>query len=192
MRKLGALLLGCALSLSALEAHATPHQTLPASPVEASDSLYLLEGSYTDQTGAKVGLDTFRGQPVLISMFYGSCHGACPLLITNIKKLIGELDPAARERVKVVLVSFDPEHDTTSSLGALFDAHGLDAAKWKFLRTDAPKVQELAAVLGIKYRFAPDGSINHSSVITLLGDKGVIQARVEGDQPNDPILEKLR
>jgi cytochrome oxidase Cu insertion factor (SCO1/SenC/PrrC family) len=62
-----------------------------------------------------------------------------------------------------------------------------------FTRTDEASVEKLAAVLGIKHRFLPDGAINHTTVITLLGPRGELLERVDGtDQPIGNLVEKLR
>ncbi len=170
------------------------HADLPAAAVaKTGDSVYLLGGSFTDQDGKQVVLPQLAGKPVLITMFYATCPHACPLLISDIKAIEKALDPAVREQVQVVLVTFDPERDTPEALRKLRDAHGVDTSRWTFLRTDADKAREMAEVLGIRYRFAKDGSIGHSSVITLLDSKGAIAGRVEGVRQNsDQLVRTLK
>jgi cytochrome oxidase Cu insertion factor (SCO1/SenC/PrrC family) len=51
-----------------------------------ADSIYELSAVLVDQGGTRVGLDLFRGHPVLISMFYASCGDACPLLVAEISE----------------------------------------------------------------------------------------------------------
>ncbi|MGA9525722.1 MAG: SCO family protein [Myxococcaceae bacterium] len=160
---------------------------------EPVPSLYDLEARLVDQDGRPTTLDLGRGQPVLISMFYATCPHACPMLIRKIKKIEAQLPPEAQGKVQVVMVSFNGERDSNEKLWKLKDAHGVDPARWHFTRTEASSVEELAAVLGIKYRFLPDGAINHTTVITLLGPDGELLARVDGtDQPVDDLVEKLR
>lgn len=169
------------------------HDTLPAAKVtQTGDSLYLLGGKFTNQDGAQVVLPQFKGKPVLITMFYGTCPHACPLLISDMKRVERSLDPKVAKDLQVVLVSFDPERDTPEAMRALADAHDVDTKRWSFLRTDEGKVRELAAVLGIRYRFASDGSIGHSSVITLLDKEGAIAGRIEGvNQPVEELARKV-
>lgn len=186
--------LGASLLLASSAALADEgHATMPAAEVSRTgDSLYLLGGSFTDQEGKQLVLAQLAGKPVLISMFYASCPHACPMLISDIKRVEKALDPEVRKDLRVVLVTFDPERDTTEALRKLRNAHGVDTARWSFLRTDPDKVRELAAVLGIRYRFASDGSIGHSSVITLLDKKGAIAGRLEGArQPNEELVKKV-
>jgi len=186
-------LLALALLVPTAALAAEGHPTLPASKVETGgDSLYVLDGKLTDQDGKEVTLANFRGKPVLISMFYATCPHACPMLVSDVRKIDSQLDPALRKEVQVVLVTFDPDRDTPEALAKVREAHKVDKDRWTFLRTDPGFVRELAAVLGIRYRFTPDGAIGHSSVITLLDRDGAIVSRVEGvRQPADDIVRKL-
>jgi protein SCO1 len=180
------------LSLSAAAAGPAAHETLPAAPVTDSGSLYQLQARLQRGDGKAVGLDTFRGQPVLVSLFYGRCPAACPLLIAQLKRIEAGLSPAAREQTRVLLVSLDPQQDTAEVLAALTQAHRLDPKRWLLSRTDEAKVQELAAVLGVRYRKLSSGIINHSTVVTLLDHRGNPVARVDGlSAPLEDVTAKL-
>jgi protein SCO1/2 len=155
------------------------HDVLGMGDVVSGASIYALDVALTNHVGAKTKLDVFRGRPVLVSMFYSSCPSACPLLISNIKRIEAALDPAVRSELRVVLVSFDPKHDTPEALRGVIERHGVDASRWMLMTGKDDEIRDVAAVLGIKYRQA-DGSFNHSSVITLLDRDGVIKLRVDG------------
>ncbi|MBF5045719.1 MULTISPECIES: SCO family protein [Myxococcaceae] len=185
-------LLALLVSLSSL---ASPppgpsHETLPAAaPATESGSLYQLQARLEGSDGKVLALDAFRGQPVLISLFYGRCPAACPMLIAQLKRIEKALSPEARAQTHVVLVSLDPQQDTREILAGLTKAHRLDASRWHLVRTDEGKVQELAAVLGVRYRKLASGMINHSTVVTLLDRGGNPVARVDGlNQPLEDIV----
>ena len=156
------------------------HATLPAAPVNDSGSLYQLQVRLEGGDAKTVALDTFRGQPVLVSLFYGRCPAACPMLIAQLKRIEAGLSPEARAHTRVLLVSLDPKEDTAQVLAALAQAHRLDPKRWLLARTQEAKVQELAAVLGVRYRKLASGIINHSTVVTLLDRAGNPVARVDG------------
>lgn len=140
-------------------------------------SIYNLNAKLTDQSGAVRGLDVHQGHPVLVTMFYGSCAVACPLLIDTLRSLERSLTPDERARVRVVLISIDPEHDTTESLRMLATTRRIDLSRWILVHTDEATVRKIAAVLDIQYRRLPDGNYNHASVISLLTPEGEIAAR---------------
>ena len=156
---------------------------LVAAPLASADvgdppqSIYNLNAKLIDQSGAVRSLDMHRGRPVLVTMFYGSCTVACPLLIDTLRSFERSLTPAERARVRVVLISIDPEHDTTDSLRTLATTRRIDLSRWTLVHTDEATVRKVAAVLNIQYRRLPDGNYNHASVIALLTPQGEIVAR---------------
>ena len=142
-----------------------------------SQSIYQLEAVLTNQSGVQHGLDVFAGQPVLVTMFYGSCPAACPLLVDTLRAVERAAPPAQRQRLRVLMISIDPQHDTPQNLQELAGSRHIDLSRWMLARTDAATVRRIAAVLNVQYRQLPDGNFNHSSVITLLSPTGEIVAR---------------
>jgi protein SCO1/2 len=126
-------------------------------------------------------------------MFYGSCPVACPLLIDTLRSFERSLTPDERARVRVVLISIDPEHDTTESLRTLAATRRIDLTRWTVVHTDEASVRKIAAVLNVQYRRLPDGTYNHASVITLLTPQGEIAAQSTVLGKADPqLLASLR
>lgn len=164
-----------------------PEVTTPAAPAPLvelgplpQDSVYLLPIEAVDQDGATAALDRHRGHPVILSMFYASCPTACPMLINDVKAFLVTLTEAERAEVRVVLVSLDPARDDPPALRAAMERHGLDPAAWTLLRTAPGDVRAVAAALGVQYRSAPGGQMNHSTILTLLDPDGRPLARHEG------------
>jgi protein SCO1 len=161
---------------------------LTVAPVAGADagypphSIYNLSAQLVDQSGAARTLDMYRGHPVLVTMFYGSCDLACPLLIDTLRSFERSLTPAERARIRVLLISIDPEHDTPTSLRALATARRIDLSRWTLVRADDATVRKVAAVLNIQYRRLPDGNYNHASVVSLLTRQGdiAVQSTVLG------------
>ena len=155
---------------------------LAVAPLAAlpADSLYLVEDRYEDQTGKDVGLVDWRGQPVLLAMFYASCPQACPLLISDVKRVLAAVPPEERAAIRVVLVTLDPERDTPASLAQTMKSRGLEIPQWTLLRTNPIATRTLSAVLGVRYRDDVDGAIDHTSQIALLDRQGR-KVSVRGD-----------
>jgi protein SCO1/2 len=138
------------------------------------DSLYQLAMPLTDQAGKATTLAAQRDAPVLVTMFYGSCPHVCPMLISTIQRYELGLPEKNRGRLRVLLVSLDPERDTPAKLAEIAQRHRVDLARWTFARAEPADVRRLAAALNIQYRQLPDGEFNHSTVITLLDGDGRI------------------
>jgi protein SCO1/2 len=144
------------------------------------ESLYQLEMKLTDQDGRAVPLDVYRGHLTIVSMFYATCPAACPRLVHDVKVLEGRVDPAARDHVRVLLVSFDPKRDTPEALANMAQKHGVDASRWKMaVAPSDDAARELAAVLGFQYRKLAGGEFSHSSVVSLLDEDGVVIAQAD-------------
>ncbi|MEW5849453.1 MAG: SCO family protein [Myxococcota bacterium] len=177
------LVLGAAVLLGGAEPHrhhvhqdaatTTEKRTLPGT------SLYQLRAALRAEDGSTVGLDVHRGAPVFVSMFYGTCPHACPAIIASLKRIEAKLDPETRARARFLLVSFDAERDDPVMLRGLMESHKLDRARWRMAAADARAAQEIAAVLGVRFKKHPDGSFTHTSVITLLDGDGVPVAATE-------------
>ena len=189
-------------SAAAAPAQQTPARPVQDAPAPATDphdtgpsvgaSLYDLVVPLEDQDGRRVGIDTFRGHPTLVAMFYASCPYVCPALIADIARIVDGLSPAARERVRILMVSFDPSRDDPQALRDLAGRHHLDLQRWKLTRPGPDDVRTVAAVLGIQYRPTADGEMNHSSIITLVDGSGRIVDRIDGiGSPQDRLLQRL-
>lgn len=160
-------------------AFATTDGTLPPTDVVMGVSVYGLDASLTSQDGSAIKLDVFKSSPTIVSMFFTSCPSACPKLIKNIQAVEAQLSPEEKAKLRVLLISIDPENDTVDVLKASSERYAIDPSRWTMARADEETVREIAAVLGIKYR-GQDGTINHSSVITILDKQGRIQGRADG------------
>ena len=144
-------------------------------------SIYELKAKLVDKDNKEIGFDTYKGSPVLISMFYGSCPHICPALIRNIRSIEKQLGKKAKKRVKVLLISFDPERDTPKALKALAKKHYVDdKSNWNFASGESDAVREIAAVMGIKYRKLDNGEFNHTSKIVVLDSKGRNKFEIDG------------
>lgn len=168
---------------AALTAVAPPPEA--GAPGMPDAPLYDLPLQLEDQDGQRVGLDVHRGHPTVFSMFYATCPAACPMLVAKIRELEGRLSPGAREDLRVLLVTFDPERDTPERLAALAADQHLDLRRWRLARTAPQDVRLLSAALAIPYTRLPDGEYNHGSVLVLTDREGRPVARL-GSLAEDP------
>jgi len=154
------------------------------------DSIYQLDIALTSQGNRATKLDLYRGQPTLVTMFYGNCPNVCPMLIEQLKSAESLLDADQRVRLRVLLVSIDPDQDTPAALARIAREHNVDLERWTLARAEAADVRKLAAVLNVQYRRLPDGSYNHSTVITLLDREGRRVATTSRLGGADPEFQK--
>jgi len=157
-----------------------------------SDSLYHVQTRLLTQSGKAVGFDVKRGHPTLVSMFYGSCPAACPMLITSMQVYESRLLPAARSRLRVLLVSFDAARDTPQQLEKLASLHHIDRTRWTLASASEADARKIAAGLGFSYRPLPDGTFDHSLLITLVDGQGRVVAATTTLVDDSQFLAKLQ
>jgi protein SCO1/2 len=170
------------LALRAIEAAAGPP---PATPTR---SLYQLAAPLVAQDGRAIGLDVYRGRPVLVTLFYAGCQATCPLIVETLRSVERQLAESRRKDLRVLILTLDPEHDTAAVLAATARARGIDTTRWTLARTDAAHVRRIAAALGQQYRQLPDGQFSHATLISALDADGVIVAQSDQLGRADPKL----
>jgi protein SCO1/2 len=142
-----------------------------------SVSLYQMHERLTDQDGKAIDLDVYRGHRVLVTMFYGSCPATCPLIIDTLRAIERTAGPAQREPLRVLLISFDSQHDTPDALHELARARRIDTSRWTLAHAEVKAVRRIAAALDIQYKPLPGGQFSHSTIISVLDAEGRIVAQ---------------
>lgn len=190
--------LAAALALSVLApapAYASP--STPAVAALPGDSLYRLDASLTDAQGQHFALRDMAGTggaaggPLLVTMFYGDCNAACPIIIETLKRTVAALGERGRQ-LRVLMISLDPVHDAPASLTLLANQHHLDSRQFRLaVARDESQTRLVAAALNIKFRAMDGGQINHTTRIVLLNGAGSVTAastRLEAEP--DPVFLK--
>ncbi|MDO8545435.1 MAG: SCO family protein [Opitutaceae bacterium] len=139
----------------------------------SSRSIYQLDAKWADDAGQSVSLATLRGRPVVMAMFFASCEYACPVLVNDMKRLRALLPESVRATAQFVLVSFDTARDTSAVLSSYRGKSELDSS-WTLLRGEDASVQELAMLLGVKFKQDARGQFAHSNLITVLNGEGEV------------------
>lgn len=155
-------------------------------------SLYHLASKWTNDASEPLMLQSLRGKPQLVTMFFASCEFACPILVLDLKRIEAALPANLRTNIGFVLISFDAERDTPQALSRFRSQHSLPP-NWRLLRGEPDDVQELAALLGVKYKRDQKGQFAHSNLITLLDADGEVAARQVGlNKSGEEIVETLK
>lgn len=153
---------------------------LPSAAPLTARSLYQLEASWTNDDGLAMELSDLRGRPVVIAMFFASCTYACPLLVNDMQRLRELLPADVRSITQFVLVSFDTVRDTPAALKEFRKRSSIADEGWTLVRGDADSVQELAMLLGVKFKQEVSGQFAHSNLVTVLNGEGEIAHQRNG------------
>lgn len=128
---------------------------------------------FTDQDGQPVSLEAFKGTWTLLFFGYTFCPDICPTTLAQLRQIKGELPKGAAEKLRVVLVSVDPDRDTPEQLKTY-----LGYFDKQFLGLTAPveTLQKLANAVSVPFIPADTRKLNytvdHSGNLALLGPDG--------------------
>src|SRR5579872_14373 len=77
-----------------------------------------------DQHGHTISLAQLHGMPVIPTFFYTHCPNYCPLIAQKIHTALDTMGSDG-QKVAVIGISVDPEHDTTANAQTFSEDHGL-------------------------------------------------------------------
>ena len=156
-------------------------------------SVYQIGSTWTTDTGQPIKLAALCGRPQVVAMFFTRCQNACPITVTDMKRIEAALPEELRSRVGFTLVSFDPERDKPEDLHKYRQKRSLDQTRWTLLRGESADVVGLAARLGMKYRNGARGQFGHSNLITILNPGGeIVHQQIGLNQSIDETLNIIR
>lgn len=124
-------------------------------PVYATVPDFLL----LERSGRPIQLADLHGQIWIASFVFTRCTEACPLLTTAMAQL--QADFTGADRVRLVSITLDPEHDTVAVLAHYAARFGADPERWLFLTGEKESIYRLARD---GFRLSVSDSQQHSSL----------------------------
>ena len=148
-------------------------------------SIYNLPSKWTTQNNEEIELKSLKGNVVVMVMIYTTCKAACPRLVADMRAIEEQIPEANKEKVKLVLVSIDPETDTPERLHAFAAENKMDSDQWLFLRGTEADTREFAAVLAVNYKKISPMDFSHSNIISVFDQEGEMAHQQEGLNVNN-------
>ncbi len=145
----------------------------------------------TRQDGETFRLSDLRGKVVILTFVYTRCPlpEYCPLLDRKFRSLADRLSgmEARAQGVRLLSVSFDPEHDTPEVLERHARLRGARMPLWSFAVASHDELRKVAEPLGLQYG-PTTGEIIHTLSTALIDGEGRLVRLVTG---NDWTPEEL-
>ncbi len=157
------------------------------------------DATFVDQDGRERSLSDWRGKTTVVTFIYTRCPvpDFCPLMDRNFAAVQAALkgDPALAERVHLVSVSFDPDHDTPDVLRGHAKRLGADPAVWTWLTGTRETLDGFTKAFGISLMRSdgPAGEIVHNLRTVVVDRQGRVAKVFNGTawQPEE-LLAALR
>jgi protein SCO1/2 len=129
----------------------------------------------TDQDGRTLTLSDLRGNVVALTFIYTRCPlpEFCPRIDSKFSALANRVSavPGRSEHVRLLSVSFDPEHDTPAVLKAHATRLGARPPLWTFAVASHEELAKVARPLGLTYGPAR-GEVIHNLVVAVIDPEG--------------------
>lgn len=140
-----------------------------------------------DQDGAPVVVDQLKDKWTLLFFGYTFCPDICPTTLAQIRQIKSELSEEDAGKMRVVLVSVDPNRDTPQQLKQYL---GYFDKQYIGLTASVADLQKLANAVSIPFIPAdtskPNYTVDHSGNLALLGpdgtQRGFIRAPLNGQK----------
>lgn len=180
---------------------AAPDPNRPAPPVNESFAQIGKEVpnfSLTNQDGKKISLKDFKGKALAITFIYRECPlpDYCIRMSQNFSDLANRFrnDPDAKDHIRLLSISFDPERDTPEKLkqygiGYLGNSSPPDFTIWQLAVGSDQEVRAIADFFGLQYEVDPENKtqFNHSLRTAVIAPSGKVTKIFPGNDwtPDD-------
>lgn len=133
-----------------------------------------------------------RGRWTLVFFGYTFCPDICPTTLADLRQLNALLPEAARQRLRILMVSVDPNRDTPEQLKSYLSYFSPD-----FIGLTGPlaDIQSLSNTLGIPFipgdTQRPHYKVDHSGNLAIIGPDGRLQGFIRAPLNIQKLAEQL-
>lgn len=173
-----------------------PKAAAPLAPLLEVGAV-VTDGRFVDEEGRARQLSDWSGDAVALTFMYTRCPlpNFCPLMDRQFKAVqdMIKADDALRGHVRLLSVSFDPEHDTPDVLKAHAAALGADPDLWRFVTGTPAEVDRFGAQFGVSIiREDPREIVHNLRTAVLDGDRRLVVVFNGGDWTPADLVAQLR
>ncbi|WP_062386395.1 SCO family protein [Pseudomonas abietaniphila] len=145
-----------------------------------------------DQDGQPVSLGSLKDKWTLLFFGYTFCPDICPTTLAQLRQIKSELPKEAVDKMRIVLVSVDPNRDTPQQLKTYL---GYFDKQFVGLTAPVDTIQKLANAVSIPFIPAdtskPNYTVDHSGNLALLGPDGTQRGFIRAPLNNQKLIAQL-
>ena len=158
----------------------------------------------TNQDGKRISTKDFRGKALAITFIYAKCPlpDACIKMSLNFSDVANRImnEPEAKDKYRLLSISFDPERDTPSKLrdygqGYLGKDAKPDFSVWQLAVGSDKEVRAIADFFGLRYEVDPNdkAQINHSLRTAVISPEGKVTKIFPGNEwTADDLIREMK
>ena len=145
-----------------------------------------------DQDGQPLSLGSLKDKWTLLFFGYTFCPDICPTTLAQLRQIKSELPKEAVDKLRIVLVSVDPNRDTPQQLKTYL---GYFDKQFVGLTAPVDSIQKLANAVSIPFIPAdtskPNYTVDHSGNLALLGPDGTQRGFIRSPLNNQKLIAQL-
>jgi protein SCO1/2 len=155
------------------------------------------DGQFVDEQGRPRRLSDWRGNAIAVTFMYTRCPlpNFCPLMDRQFKAVqdLVRKDAGLNGHVRLLSVSFDPEHDTPEVLAGHAAALGANPDVWRFVTGTPADVDRFGAQFGISVmRDDPREIVHNLRTAVIDGERRLVAVFNGGDWTPAELVKELR
>jgi len=166
----------------------------PWSTMDISGIMPALAFELVDESGQAVEAGDFRGEVVLMFFGYTHCPDVCPTTLARLTAARRALPEPARQQVRILFVSVDPQRDSQSRLDAYTDAFG---ERITGMTGELRALRDLSKRYRVTFGYGDadaDGNypVSHSGAVFAFGPDGSARLLIRDRDPLEAVVSDLR
>src|SRR5208283_1551979 len=164
------------------------HEELPSGSSGASGDLGVherigqnipLDAVFYDEQGNTTTLGQLFNRPVVLSLVYYSCDRECPLLLSAVAEVTGELKLAPGKDYSLITISFDPDDTPKTAREAKRNyiklaGGAFPADAWIFLTGTNENIKRVLDAVGFTVKRDEIHGFSHPVALVVISSKGKI------------------
>jgi len=186
-RRAAGYLLVLALALFAPHQYAVSQQSPPPlGIVEKPGNTIPLDVELYDEQGYLTPMSRVINKPTIVTFVYFRCTSICSPLLTELSRMIDQMDLEIGKDYQVVTISFDHHEKPPmnaqkkeSYLGIL--KKPIDPAGWRFFTGDSASIHRLTDAAGFYFK-ADSNAWIHAGALIVLSSEGKVTRYINGVQ----------
>jgi protein SCO1/2 len=146
----------------------------------------------TDQQGRTVDDNDFRGKLMLVYFGYTYCPDVCPTTLTMMMQLYAGLTPDQQAQITPIFVTVDPERDSVAQMSQYVTSFSPALIGLTGSPDQVAAIERGYHVYARKAGSGTDYTMDHSSILYLMGKDGRFLRHFNGDTKPEEIAEGLK
>ena len=161
------------------------------------------QNTFLNQDSVKVQFPKIiKDKITVLAMVYTRCPDICPMTTHNMFLVEEKLSDELKDKVKFIVISFDPNRDSPAVLKKFAEIRDLSFKSWTLLSGDEQNTKEVMLKFGIKAipadsSYDENGELSynviHTDRISLIDPEGRLKANYKGSTAKiETILEDIK